>query len=252
MQFKPNFDLIRMWGDITEIPVKGKPFVAMFKRENKTLVYMGDVHSYNESFDMVDMCFSDGFGIKPDVLLTEMVNDGYEHKFGPHGIQANTLAYATVIAEKHSVPVVFADLSDRQSIHVLQSLRPAKKIDIDFLHNLLVKTVPNVKGNELEKLHAEFDKYGRDTFMIQNIAAALNKYNTVFCIFGRGHYAQQQLVLEDMLGKPEYITKIKNMRGDFSDIKIEPIKLCDFEIKNNIKQINNIGMIVNDKNNTGR
>ena len=229
MQFKPNFDLIRMWGDIKEMSVRG-PFVAVFKRGDKTLIYMGDKHSYNESFDMVDMCFANDFGYKPDVLLTEMENDGYERKMGPHGIQANTLAYAAVVAKKHDIPVVFADLSDAQSVNILQSFRPNEKIDVDFLDNLLRNTIPNAHGNELEKLHAEFDKYGRDTFMVQNIAAALNKYNTVFCIFGTGHYAQQQLALEDMMGKPEYITKIKNMRGDFSGIKVEPIKLCSFNL----------------------
>ena len=66
--------------------------------------------------------------------------------------------------------------------------------------------------------------------MLENIAAALNKYDTVFAIFGGGHYEVQRLVLEDMMGKPEYITRIKNMRGDFSDIKINPIRLCDFKL----------------------
>lgn len=65
--------------------------------------------------------------------------------------------------------------------------------------------------------------------LLRDWASALNRYNTVFAIFGVGHYENQRLVLEDMLGKPEYITRIKNMRGDFTNVKIEPIKLCDFE-----------------------
>ena len=32
------------------------------------------------------------------------------------------------------------------------------------------------------------------------------------------------------MGKPEYITRIKDMRGDFSNIKIKPKKLVDFEM----------------------
>lgn len=230
MQFKPNLSLIRMWGDeAVKMPTKQTPFVAVFKRGGKTLVYMGDKHSHNISFDMVDMCFANDFDMKPNVLLTEMENDGYEWKLGPHGFQVNTLAYAAGVAAKQKVPVVFADLSDSQGIDVLRMLRPGKKIDVDFLDNMLRKTIPNSQGNDLEKLHAEYDKYGRDTFMVQNIAAALNKYDVVFCIFGTGHYAQQQLVLEDMMGRPEYITKFPSKRGDFSKIKISPEKLVDFE-----------------------
>ena len=229
MQFKPNFDLIRMWGEICEMPIKLTPFIAVFRRDGKTLVYIGDKHAHNISFDMVDMCFADDFEIKPDVLLTEMENAGYERNFSWYGLQDNTLAYAAGVATKKKLPVVFADLSDAQGVEVLRMLRPGEKIDVDFLDKILRTTTPNAHGTELEKLHAEFDKYGRDAFMIQNIAAALNKYNTVFCIFGTGHYAQQQLALEDMMGKPEYITKAPNVRGDFSKIKIKPEKLVEFK-----------------------
>ena len=229
MQFKPNFDLIRMWGEIREMPVKPTPFIAVFRRDGKTLVYIGDKHDHNISFDMVDMCFADDFDMKPDVLLTEMESDGYEWKLTPRGFQVNTLAYAAGVATKKKLPVVFADLSDAQGVEILRMLRPGEKIDVDFLDKILRTTTPNAHGTELEKLHAEFDKYGRDAFMIQNIAAALNKYTTVFCIFGTGHYAQQQLALEDMMGKPEYITRIKNMRGDFSKVKISPEKLVEFQ-----------------------
>ncbi len=233
MQFKPKLDLLRMWGGIQEMPVKPTPFIAVFKRGGKTLVYIGDKHDHNISFDMVDFCFNNDFGIKPDVLLTEMENDGYDWKLTPRGYQVNTLAYAAGVAAKRDIPVVFADLSDAQAVEVLRSLRPTEKIDIDFWDNLLRKTTPNSKGKKLEKLHAEFDKYGRDTFMVQNIAAALNKYDTVFAIFGTGHYAQQLLVLEDMMGKPEYITKVPNARGDFSGIKIKLERLVEFESPKN-------------------
>ena len=67
--------------------------------------------------------------------------------------------------------------------------------------------------------------HGRDPFMLRNIAAALNRYDTVFAVFGEGHYRSQRLVLEDMLGKPEYIKTVPNPRGNFTDLKITPVDL---------------------------
>ena len=232
MQFKPNFDLLRYWPDAEHARdfASNTAFVAIFKRDNKTLVYMCDRHCYNISFNMVDMCFADDFGYKPDVLLTEMPNAGFERRFNWHGVQDNTLAHAAVVAMKKNVPVVFSDLSDEQIVKVINAGFPDNQITSDDLHKVFSSGGPYPNGNMWQKMSAHVDMYGRDRFMLQNIAAALNKYDTVFAIFGSGHYESQRLVLEDMMGKPEYITKMKNMRGDFSDVKIEPIKLCEFEV----------------------
>lgn len=233
MSFKPNFDLLVEWKDVVRAReyASASTFIAKFKHGNKTLVYMCDVHRINRSFDMVDFCFSDEFSIKPDVLLTEMENSGYERKFSQDWIQDNTLSYAAVVASQRHIPMVFADLSDEQMVDVIQVGFPDEKISTDILHKVL-RAGPTGKdgGNIYNKMCAYLAKNGRDRFMLENIAIALNKYDTVFAIFGAGHYENQRLVLEDMMGKPEYITKIKNMRGDFLDAKIEPIKLCDFEM----------------------
>jgi len=229
MQFKPNFDLLRMWGDITEIPVKRKPFIAVYKRGEKTLVYMCDMHRYNISFDMVDMCFADDFEIKPDVLVAEMENTDYERKLGLHWFQHINPVHAIGVAAKKNIPIVFADLSPNQMVDVINAGFPDNQITREDLHRIL-NAKPNSDGDINQQMHAYLCLYGRDRFMLQNIAMALNKYNTVFAIFGNMHYAIEYFVLEDMMGKPEYITKIKNMRGDFSSVKIEPIKLCDFEV----------------------
>ena len=233
MLFKPNFDLLVGWADTVRAKdfASNSAFIAVFKRDNKTLVYMCDIHSHNISFNMVDMCFSDDFGIKPDVLLTEIENAGYERKLGWHGLQDNTLAYASAVAAKNKVPVVFADLSDDQMIDVLKSGFPEREITNEEVHKAL-RAGPSKKDGDIYNQMCDYlGQMGRDRFMLENIAVALNKYDTVFVIFGTGHYEKQRLVLEDMMGKPEYITRIKNMRGDFSDVKIEPIELCKFDIK---------------------
>lgn len=233
MQFKPNFDLFREWKDAeqSESFASNSAYIAIFKCGQKTLVYMCDDHTKNISFNMVDMCFADDFGIKPDVLLTEIENENYHKRFTWYGYEDNTLVYAVGVAIKQNVPVVFADLSQSQCVDIINRGFPDNQITEDDLHKVFGSGDPDSNGNIYQKMSAYVDKFSRDRFMLENIVAALNKYNTVFCIFGRGHYESQRLVLEDMMGKPEYITKIKNMRGDFSDVKIEPIKLCDFKIE---------------------
>lgn len=234
MQFKPNFNLLMEWKRADKIRLKklagAAPCVAVFKSDKKTLVYMCDEHGANLSFDMVDFCFSNNFDFKPDILLTEMENEGYEKKFGLRGIANNTLAYAAAVATKKNIPVVFADLSDSQMIDVIRDGFPNRVITNEDLHNAL-RSGPDKDGNIYEQMCEYLCRMGRDRFMLENIAVALNKYDTVFAIFGTGHYEDQRSVLEDMLGKPEYITKIKNARGDFADIKIKPVKICDFKLK---------------------
>jgi len=233
MQFKPNFDLLREWCDAEHARnfASNTAFVAVFRRDGKTLVYMCDRHCYNISFNMVDMCFNDDFGIKPDVLLSEIPNAGFEKQFSWHGLQDNTLAYAAAMAARRGIPVVFADLSDDEIVSVINQGFPNNQITDKDLGKVFSSGGPNSKGSLYQQMSFYVDMFGRDRFMLENIATALNKYDTVFVIFGIGHYEAQRLVLEDMMGKPEYITRIKDLRGGFSDMKIQPVKLCDFKFK---------------------
>lgn len=233
MQFKPNFDLLRDWAS-AEKSIKfasNSAYVAIFRRDDKTLVYMCDRHGENISFNMVDMCFAKDFDYKPDVLLTEIPNAGFEKRFNWHGLQDNTLAHAAAVATKLDIPIVFSDLSDDELVNVINQGFSDNQITADDLNKVFGSGGPFPDGNRYQRMSAYVDFYGRDRFMLKNIAAALDKYDTVFAIFGIGHYEVQRLVLEDMMGKPEYITKIKNVRGDFSGVQIKPVKLCDFKFE---------------------
>lgn len=228
MQFRPNYDLIRAWEDSDRAfsDLYHAPYVAIFECNGKTLVYMCDKHDANISFDMVDACFNCLGLANPDVLLTEFANAGRE--MTQRQFQVNTLAYAAGVASKHNVPVVLADLSDNQMLDVLRSRYPMRKFSVKDLGRFLSGPM-RFRGEDGE-MGIAINMFGRDRFMLDNIAMALNKYNVVFAIFGSGHYEQQRLALIDMLGEPKYITKIPNMRGEFDSKNIKEEKLVDFKI----------------------
>ena len=225
MQFKPNFDLIAAWEDAQRM--YSGAYIALFEKDGKTLVYMCDVHGENESFDMVDYCFKSGKFKQPDILITEFENAGRE--VGKHMAQTNTLIYAAAVAEKQNIPVVFADLSHKEKQEVLQVYYPDHVFDENVVRKIL-RTEPMRSAGELGEMGGTLNKFGRDKFMVENIAVALSKYDVVFAIFGSGHYESQRLVLIDMMGEPRYIGKIPNVRGEFDEKDIKPIKLVNFKI----------------------
>ena len=225
MQFKPNFDLLEAWEDAQHM--YHGAYVALFEKIDKTLVYMCDIHGENESFDMVDFCFKSGKFKQPDILITEFENAGRE--IGKHASQTNTLIYAAAVATKQNIPVVFADLSHKEKQDVLQAHYPNYVFDENVVRKIL-GTEPMRSAGVLGEMGGTLNKFGRDKFMLENIATALNKYSVVFAIFGSGHYESQRLALIDMMGEPKYIGKIPNTRGEFDEKDIKPIKLVDFRI----------------------
>lgn len=224
MRFKPNFDLYDEWEDAEKVFKDGRrTYIAVFKKDEKTLLYIADAHGMNESFDMVDFCFSENSPAKPEIAVVE--NAGRK----PAGFQSNGMIYAVAVAAKLGLPVVFGDLSESEMLDVLRLHAPGKDLKEDDLHKVLTSGGPSRKKGPYNLMAADLNKYGRDPFMVKNIAAALDKYNVVLAMFGEGHYRSQRLILEDMLGQPEYITKVPNSRGDFDDIEIKPVTLVQGE-----------------------
>lgn len=82
--------------------------------------------------------------------------------------------------------------------------------DMDFSDKKYKNITAPITGSKYKtnQISVDEDKLGRDPFMLQNIAAALNKYKVVFAVFGGGHYDVQRKALENMLGKPEYIWEV--------------------------------------------
>ncbi|MDR1071886.1 MAG: hypothetical protein LBL21_04560 [Rickettsiales bacterium] len=222
-QFEPNLGLLKEWEDAGPI-FDQYAYVAIFKKNEKTLIYACDDHGANVSFDMVDFCFTDGFSEKPQVAVIEYENS--DRKMTQLAFQDNALAYAAGVAAKRGLPVVLADLSENEMLDVVKRFAPDKElVNYDYLYKILDAGEPSRKKGPYNLLDAELELHGRDPFMLKNIAAALNKFDTVFAIFGEGHYRSQRLVLEDMLGKPEYIKDFPNTRGDFGGLEFSPIKL---------------------------
>jgi hypothetical protein len=219
--FVPNFDFYKTYEDSEKI---GRtPYIAVFRKNGKLLLYVCDRHCANVSFDMVDFCFSEKSPAMPQIAVIEYERAGREP--GPYSFQDNTLAYAAAITAKRGLPVVYADLSSAEMLDVLKQHNPARNITDDDLHKALTAGGPSTKKGEYNLFAHQIDLYGRDPFMIKNITAALNKYDVVLAVFGEGHYRSQRLVLEDMLGTPEYINSVPNTRGDFSNLEIKPTAL---------------------------
>lgn len=228
MSFKPNYELLKSWDETDKSFHKlyPAPYVSVFEKDGKTLIYMCDSHGANESFDMVDACFGKLGLAHPDILLTEFEHDGRE--MTSRQFQVNSLAYAAGVAAQENVPVVFADLSKEEMLGVLRAKYPNRTFEQQDLDDVL-RTAPMRSNGEKGEMNIALNLFGRNRFMLDNIAAALNKYNVVFAIFGAGHYEEQRLALIDMMGQPKYITKIPNARGDFSKANIQQVKLVDFQ-----------------------
>ncbi|MDR2902837.1 MAG: hypothetical protein LBU87_07040 [Lactobacillales bacterium] len=221
MIFTANFDLYKTWEDSER--VTHLPYIAVFKKNGKTLIYLAEDHGANLSFDMTYFCFSEKSPAMPQIALVEYENVGRPVR--SFEIQDNNMIYAAAIASKIGIPVVYADLSHDEMLGVLQQKHPDEALSIDDVNKALSAGGPSIKRGKYNFLSHELDLYGRDPFMIKNITAALNEYDVVLAVFGEGHYRSQRLILEDMLGKPEYITTVPNSRGDFENITITPIKL---------------------------
>ncbi|MCL2629516.1 MAG: TraB/GumN family protein [Alphaproteobacteria bacterium] len=219
--FVPNHDLYKTWEESENV---GRyPYIAVFKKDGKTLIYIAEDHGANKSYDMTDFCFSDKSPAKPQIAVVEYRNSGRD--LLPREIHGNNLAYVAAVAAKRGLPVVFADLSDEETLAVLREHRPDREFTEEDLRKSLSCGGPSVKKGEYNFFSHLINLHGRDPYMVNNIAAALNKYDVVLAAFGEGHYRSQRLILEDMMGKPEYIKDVPNTRGNFDDIKIEPIKL---------------------------
>lgn len=213
MQFKPNVELLKHYDNAVQDKSRKPPYVAIYRFGKKTLVYMAERHVTESSWNMVEWCFSKKSGLRPDVLLTEFENAGRDLNRDDK-TKKNTLSHVAFVAAEHGVPVVLSDLSESQMMDIIGTN------DKKHLHDAL-RAGPNPKGNDLQKDCAKLGIQGRNPFMVQNIAAALNKYDTVFCIFGEGHFREQRAVLDDMFGKgpDEFITEFPDMHTDFGKSK---------------------------------
>ncbi|MCL2737346.1 MAG: hypothetical protein FWE17_00590 [Alphaproteobacteria bacterium] len=217
--FVPNLDLLHKSSERPE----REPYIAIFRKGEKILIYIAEKHSANESFDMTDFCFSDKSPAAPQVVLVEFERSG--RKAGTGEIHGNNLAYAAARATECGLPVIFADLSRDECLDVWRKRYPERIFTDEDLRRARRTGRPSTNKGEDSLLLYELELYGRDPFMVKNIVAALNKYEVVLAVFGEGHYRAQRLVLEDIMGKPEYIKDVPNTRGDFSNCKIVPIDL---------------------------
>ena len=210
--FKPNFDLLNKSEQLGRLKVDSDnlenigepPYLAVFNKSGKTLVYLAARHRAQETYRKVDLSF-DKF--RPRIAVVEHERGCRVEIFGLNEGKPfmSEAVYTAAIAVKNNIPVIFADLSNDDMRKVLAEQNPGQSFGEKKLHKILSEGDPTLKKGELNRFSYQLNKYGRDPFMLKNISDALNKHDVVFAVFGEGHYRTHRLVLEDMLGKPEYI-----------------------------------------------
>ena len=265
--YQPDLALLKTW-EQAEKPSgeHSQPYIAIFKKDGKTLVYLASRHNSARTLDMVDYIFSN---FKPQIAVVEFERSGRPLK---DKCSWNEFEYSAGIAADKNIPVVLADLTLADKTKILSSKYPdlhkilqarwminnsmmskkqfghyetaAQGVN-NFKHFAYTPDMPEPMtadefktwfkqyfnkdfdkadlneifkedwrwpisaGTIFNKLSEDEDFYARDPFMIKNITAALNKYNIVYAAFGEGHYRSHRKILEDMLGKPEYIWDVK-------------------------------------------
>ncbi|MDR1124426.1 MAG: hypothetical protein LBL61_07665 [Elusimicrobiota bacterium] len=265
--FQPNLALLTTY-EQSENPSEQhhQPYIAIFKKDGKTLIYLASKHYADETLDMVDYVFAN---FKPKIAVVEFERSG---RMLRDKCSRNEFEYSAGIASDKNIPVVLADLPDDEKIKILSRKDPnayktyqakwminnsmmhkrqfgtyttadgevqsfthfawkpdmpepmtaeefkiwfKERFNEDFdtadLNEIFKEdwTWPLSTGTIFNKLSEDMDFYARDPFIVKNIAAALNKYKTVYAAFGEGHYRTHRKISEDMLGKPEYIWDVE-------------------------------------------
>jgi hypothetical protein len=242
-----------------------EPYIAIFKKDGKMLVYLASRHYAEQTMNMVDYIYKN---FKPQVAVIEFERMGRSLE---NRCSGNEFEYSAAIASDKNIPVVLSDLKQGDAIKILSGMdkdifkkfqamwmiQNKKEYEKQFgglstaekeLHNFRVfvwtpympepmaeeefkelfkqyfgkdfdkTSILNDLGEDIiapssknifTKVSQDVDYYARDPFMIKNITAALNKYDIVYAAFGEGHYRTHRKVLENMIGKPEYIWNIE-------------------------------------------
>ncbi|MCL2887968.1 MAG: TraB/GumN family protein [Elusimicrobia bacterium] len=263
--FSPDLNLVQTYeaADQSYKAEHSNPYMAVFRKDGKTLIYLASKHRYNETNAFADYVFK---RYKPQVAVIEIEITG--RQFNPYDDEMWEGNHTAVLSAKNKIPVVRADLSldgkwekiskstdkysylDFQAFWIIMGMmspsspgRSTAVNEVKYNNRCNVNFGPCITADQLndwtkKNFGVKFDdmdfsdkKYKditwpvtspnyitnqiaivedkqRDLFMLENITAALNKYKTVFAVFGEGHYVDQRQALENMLGKPEYIWEV--------------------------------------------
>lgn len=270
-QFTPDMSLLNTWDQSWEQPDRisehQPPYIAIFKKDGKTLIYLATRHHFEHTLDMVDYVYAN---FKPQITVVEFerINRMLRNRCCD-----NEFEYSIGISADKDIPFTLADLHDLDILNILVKTDPGiynihqarwtvdnalaherqfgtsttaeaeafnfkqqvwkenmpepmdaqelknwfkKHFNIDFNKTNFTELFqegwrsPSSAGTVFNKYSEKRDLLARDPFMLQNITAALNKYDTVYAAFGEGHYRCHRKVLEQMLGKPEYIWTVTN------------------------------------------
>lgn len=118
-EFVPNLDLLTTW-EKSERPSDehSQPYIAIFKKDGKTLVYLASRHDSAKTLDMVDYIYAN---FNPQVAVLEFERSGRMLK---DKSSRNEFEYSAGIAADKNIPVVLADLLDGDKLKILSQKNP--------------------------------------------------------------------------------------------------------------------------------
>jgi hypothetical protein len=171
--FSPDLSLIRNWNQAFYQSHPYQPFPKTLRFEgSKTFTYVASKHKdWKNSQEKIRIAIKT---YKPQILLIEGIakSDGVSPRVWDDRIKQDLNVegfeayYANKLALQERIPFVGAELEGKMSDHT---------------------------------------SYERDIAVVSYVAELLNKYDNVMVVYGAGHYVQQELVLEKMLGSPKLI-----------------------------------------------
>lgn len=175
MAIEPDISLIRKWDKVFYDSHRLQPFpktirfVANNKNKNKKVTYVATKHkSWKITQKKIAAAIST---IRPDIILIEGV--GKTEGISPR----------------------------KWDIEIKQSME-GEGFEDYFAYKLALENKIPFTGTELDGYMREHTSYERDIAVVNRIAELLDTYENILIIYGAGHYVQQELALEKMLGRP--------------------------------------------------
>jgi len=171
-KFKPKLKLLTeyKYSKIAPEQPREQPYIAVFEKGGKTLIYHASKHDDGKTYDMTNYVFNN---FSPQVTVIEFQRSGPKpgNKYS-----GNEFEYIAAVASDKNIPVALADLSAKENIEILQN------IEGDYLNIRVYRNVVLYKIHQARWIiHNALDyerEFGGYTTAAQEVASFNNFVQT--------------------------------------------------------------------------